>query len=63
MDQDIRQLSNEMLLAILDKRIELESLNEAEMIDFIGEASKNSCSARRFGLRGADIFKRAMGRN
>src|ERR1044071_4029792 len=37
MGQDVRQLSNEMLIAILDKRVELESLNEAEMIDFIRE--------------------------
>src|ERR1044072_9643493 len=37
MDQDVRQLSNETLIAILDKRVELESLNEAEMIDFIRE--------------------------
>src|SRR6185312_13713187 len=37
MDQDVRRLSNEILIAILDKRVELESLNEAEMIDFIRE--------------------------
>src|SRR5258708_24202807 len=37
MDQDMRQLSDEMLITILDKRVELESLNEAEMIDFIRE--------------------------
>src|SRR4051812_10376789 len=37
MDQDVRRLSNEMLIAILDKRVELESLNESEMIDFIRE--------------------------
>ena len=37
MDQDVRQLSNEMLIAILDKRVELESANEAEMIDFLRE--------------------------
>jgi hypothetical protein len=37
MDKDVRRFSNEMLIAILDKRIELESLNEAEMIDFIRE--------------------------
>jgi len=37
MDQDVRKLNNEMLIAILDKRVELESLNEAEMIDFIRE--------------------------
>jgi hypothetical protein len=37
MDQDVRKLSDEMLIAILDKRVELEALNEAEMIDFIRE--------------------------
>src|SRR5438046_441086 len=37
MDQDVRRLSDEMLITVLDKRVELESLNEAEMIDFIRE--------------------------
>ena len=37
MDQDVCLLSNEMLVAILDKRVEFEALNEAEMIDFIRE--------------------------
>jgi len=37
MNPDVRKLSNEALIAILDKRVELESLNEAEMIDFIRE--------------------------
>lgn len=37
MDQSVQQLSDEMLIAILDKRVELESFNEAEMIDFIRE--------------------------
>lgn len=35
--QNIQKMSNEMLIAILDKRVELESTNEAEMIDFIRE--------------------------
>jgi len=35
--EDVRKLTNEMLIAILDKRVELESFNEAEMIDFIRE--------------------------
>ncbi|MBX3021785.1 MAG: hypothetical protein KF799_08935 [Bdellovibrionales bacterium] len=33
----MRKLSNEMLIAILDKHVECESANEAEMIDFIRE--------------------------
>jgi hypothetical protein len=37
MEQDVRQLSNEMLIAILDKRVEIESCNEAEMVDFVRE--------------------------
>src|SRR5690242_15959321 len=37
MDQDVQKLSNEMVIAILDKRVEFESDNEAEMIDFIRE--------------------------
>jgi 5-methylcytosine-specific restriction endonuclease McrA len=37
MDQEVRKLSSEMLIAILDKRVELESKNEAEIIDFIRE--------------------------
>jgi hypothetical protein len=37
MDHDVRKLSDEMLIAILDKRVEFEALNEAEMIDFIRE--------------------------
>lgn len=40
MDQDVRKLSNEMLIAILDKRVEFESSNEAEMIDFIREVMR-----------------------
>ncbi len=37
MNQDVRKLGDEMLIAILDKRVELELLNEAEMIDLIRE--------------------------
>jgi len=37
MDQDVHKLSDEVLIAILDKRVELESFIEAEMIDFIRE--------------------------
>ena len=37
MNQDVRKFSDEELIAILDKRVELESLNEAEIIDFIRE--------------------------
>src|SRR4051812_10780763 len=37
MNQNVRKLSNEMLIAILDKRVEVEALNEAEMTDFIRE--------------------------
>jgi hypothetical protein len=37
MDHDVSKLSNEMLIAILDKRVELELTNEAEIIDFIRE--------------------------
>ncbi|MBX3021894.1 MAG: HNH endonuclease [Bdellovibrionales bacterium] len=37
MNQDVRKLSNEILIALFDKRVELESLNEAEMVDFIRE--------------------------
>src|SRR4051812_709597 len=37
MDQNIHKLSDEDLIAILDKRVELESFNEAEIIDFIRE--------------------------
>jgi hypothetical protein len=34
---DLHKLSDEMLIAILDKRTQLEVLNEAEMVDFIRE--------------------------
>ena len=37
MNEDVRKLSNEMLIKILDKCVELESANEAEIIDFIRE--------------------------
>lgn len=37
MNQEVRKLSDEMLIAILDKRVELETFNEAEMIDYIRE--------------------------
>jgi 5-methylcytosine-specific restriction endonuclease McrA len=37
MNQDVRKFSDEMLIAVLDKRVEFESLNEAEMIDSIRE--------------------------
>ncbi len=37
MNQDVCELSNEILISILDKRVECESANEAEMIDCIRE--------------------------
>lgn len=37
MTQDPRLLSNEALLQILDKRVEFENANEAEVVDFIRE--------------------------
>ena len=37
MNQDIRQLSNKDLIQLLDNRVELESVNEAEIVDFIRE--------------------------
>lgn len=42
----VHKLSNEMLIALLDKRVELETFNEAEMIDFIREVM-----ARRLWLQ------------
>jgi len=37
MTQDLRKFTNEMLIAILDKRVELEADNEAEIVDSIRE--------------------------
>src|SRR6185437_3050410 len=53
MDQNVRKFNDEELIAILDKRVELESFNEAEMIDFIREVM-----ARRLFLkyRATSIF-------
>lgn len=37
MNQDVRKMDSEMLIAILDRRVEFESSNEAEIVDFIRE--------------------------
>jgi hypothetical protein len=37
MDQNVSKLGDDELMALLDKRVELESFNEAEIIDFIRE--------------------------
>lgn len=59
MNQDLRELSDEMLIAILDRRVELESDNEAEMIDFIREVMSRRLYLQFGGQNMFDFLTRA----
>jgi hypothetical protein len=59
MNQDPRTLSDEMLIAILDKRVELEFSNEAEIVDFIREVMFRELYVKYGGTNIYDFLTRA----